>query len=177
MNKIDTKKLLLFLLVLVLYVNYNNYFKEDNHKLSQRIETTKERTQRERDFSLNSKNDKEDNRSKDYGYLFVKANKESYAQSMGKFEKKIEKISKGFCEIASTRWKEMPLKKESWYDVLGLKISFHCTPQNFMKFQNRLRQEREIFYFNQFNIYKDRRRNYLTIATEVFTYRIKKDEK
>ena len=174
----NSKKIVVLLLALTVYVNYVMHFKKDIVKIEKQIVTIEKRTLKEEILSKEKEKYKDINSTKDYTYLFYDGKKLSYSEAMGAFQQDIQSSAKGAsCTIVNTRWLDMPMNKERWYDLLSLKISLSCTPVQFMKFQNQSRKKSKLFVFNQLNFYKDRRKNLLRISVTATAYRSKKNEK
>lgn len=164
--------------ILIIYVNYQMHFKEDVHKIERNIVHIEQRTLKEEQLFKEKDKFKEQNSTKDYAYLFYDGASLSYSSAMGAFQQEVQASAKEHnCTVASIQWQDMPQIKERFYDKLALRLSLEATPKDFMAFQNHLRKKSKFFIFNQINIYKDRRKNFLRISAMVSAYRSKKDEK
>ena len=174
----NSKKIIVLLLALTVYVNYVMHFKKDVLKIEKQITMIEKRTLKEETLSKEKEKYKEINSTKDYTYLFYDGKKLSYSEAMGAFQQDIQSSAKeANCTIVNTRWLDMPMNKERWYDMLSLKISLSCTPVQFMNFQNHSRKKSKLFVFNQLNFFKERRKALLRISVTATAYRSKKNEK
>jgi len=170
--------MIVLLLALTVYVNYVMHFKKDIVRIEKQIVTIEKRTVKEKILSKEKEKYKDINSTKDYSYLFYDGKKLSYSEAMGAFQQDIQSSAKeANCTIVNTRWLDMPMNKERWYDLLSLKISLSCTPVQFMKFQNDSRKKSKLFVFNQLNFSKERRKALLRISLTATAYRSKKNEK
>lgn len=173
----NTKKIFILLFALIVYVNYVMHFKKDISKVEKQIATIENRITKEEKLFKEKAHYTEINSTKDYTYLFYDGKKLSYSEAMGMFQQDIQSSSKeANCSISNIQWQEMPLNKDRWYDVLSLRLSLTCTPQNFILFQRYSRKKSKFFIFNQIHLSKQRRKNLLRISMMVNAYRSKKDE-
>lgn len=171
------KKILVLLLTVTIYINYINYIKKDSNKLQSQISNIENRTLKEEKLFKQKDSFKDINSTKEYSFLFYDGAKFSYSQAMGEFQKNMESSIKGNGTIENIQWQDMPMNKDKWYDTLSLRISFNCTAEEFIRFQNNNRKISKLFHFTQLRIVKMKRKNFLKINTTVIAYRIKKNEK
>lgn len=174
----NTKKIFVLLLLLIVYVNYVMHFKKDVTKVEASIVNIEHRIKKEEILFKEKDKYKEINSTKEYTYLFYDGKTLSYSAAMGAFQQDIQSFAKvAKCTLSNTQWQDMPRSKERWYDTLRLRLSLQCTPKAFVDFQNHARKKSKIFIFNQINLLKDRRKNFLRITATVSAYRSKKNEK
>ena len=174
----NSKKVLVLLVALIVYVNYVMHFKKDVTKIEKQIVAIEQRIVKEERLTKEKDKYKDINSTKDYKHLFYNGKKLSYSEAMGAFQQDIQASAKeAKCTILNTRWLDMPMNNDRWYELLSLKISLSCTPVQFIDFQNHSRKKSKLFVFNQLNLYKDRRKNLLRISVTATAYRSKKNEK
>lgn len=174
----NTKKLLVLLMLLIVYVNYVMHFKKDVTKLEANIANIEQRIKKEEILFKEKDRYKDINSTKEYTYLFYNGEKLSYSAAMGAFQQDIQSfVKKANCTLSNTQWQDMPISKDRWYDTLRLRLSLQCTPKAFVDFQNRAREKSKLFIVNQINFSKARRKSYLNISMIISAYRSKKDEK
>ena len=174
----NAKKIFVLLLLLIVYVNYVMHFKKDVNKVKSTIASIEQRVIKEEILFKEKDQYKELNSTKDYSYLFYEGKTLSYSSAMAAFQQDIQSfVKEANCTLSNTQWQDMPMNKERWYDVLSLRLSLECTPKAFVSFQNHARKKSKFFIFNQINLSKDRRKNFLRISTTVSAYRSQKNEK
>lgn len=168
---------MVLLFALIVYVNYNLHFKKDIEKIEKNIDIIEHRIIKEKKLLKEKKNYKDIHESKDFSYLFYDGKNLPYSATMGEFQQLIQLTAKATkCKLLNTQWQDMPINKEKDYDVLSLKLSFTCSPEAFINFQNQLRKKSKLLNFMNLRISKNRRKNFVNIMTTVYGYRSKKDE-
>ena len=174
----NSKKIFVLLLALIVYVNYTMHFKKEIGKIENKISIIEMRTIKEENLSKEKDKYKDINTTKGYKYLFYDGETLSYSEAMGAFQQDIQFAAKeANCTIVSTQWQDMPMNKDKWYDTLSLKLALSCTPKVFMEFQHHTYAKAKLFTFNQLNLSKLRRKNTLRISLRVMAYRSKVNEK
>jgi len=174
----NSKKMIVLLFSLILYVNYVMHFKKDIPKLERSIVNNLNRTLKEERLFKEKDQYKDINSSKDYSYLFYDGNKLPYSSAMGELQQFIQSSAKeAHCKLLNTQWQDMPSRNDKKYDVLSLKLFFNCEPKEFIIFANLVRKKSKLLVFTQLRLLKNRRKNFLTISTTLYAYRSKKNEK
>jgi len=174
----NIKKVMVLLFVLIVYVNYNMHFKKDISKIEKNIANIENRILQEEKLLREKEHYAEINTTKDYSYLFYNGVNLSYSSTMGEFQQFVQvTVKETQCKLLNTQWQDMPMSKEKEYDILSLKLSFGCKPNDFIKFQNLLKRKSKLFNFIELRVTKSRRKNFLNIITTLHAYRSKKNEK
>ncbi|HHD81700.1 MAG TPA: hypothetical protein ENK94_00740, partial [Campylobacterales bacterium] len=164
----NSKKVMVLLFMLIVYVNYVMHFQKDVGKIEKTITTIEQRTLKEEKLFREKAKYDDVNSSRGYEHLFYDGTKHSYSESMALFQQALQQSAKASnCTIVNTQWQDMPKNKERWYELLSLRLVLSCTPENFIRFQNYNRKKSQLFVFNQLNIAKERRKNLLRISTTV----------
>ena len=173
----NSKKILILLIILIVYVNFMNQ-KKDISKMEKSIINTQNRINKE-DKLFKEKSIYQDiNTTRDYSYLFYDGKKLSYSESMGLFQQDIQASAKKVsCSLGNTNWQDMPINKNRWYDILSLRVTLECKPKAFLNFIDDIRDKFKLFSFSQLHLSKDRRKNSLHISATISAYRSKKSEK
>lgn len=148
----NLKKILPLLAVLLVLVNYENYFKSDQKKLSQKITMLQQRIAHEeylKEVYSNKTIYKELQKSSPYHELIFDGNKLSYSQAMGALQNLITQASKDTCKISSLKWSQSE-KSELWYDTLRMHFRAECSPKDFITYTNRLRDSHKLIKIENF---------------------------
>jgi hypothetical protein len=160
-------KILVLLVAMLLFVNYINYWMPDRDKLHKDILLLERKIKKEQE--LNQK--KLDIKSLKLAYddYFFDAKKYNYSQAMGKFQEMINTSAKDRCKVTHLKWAQVP-SSESWYERLKMNLSLECTPKDIFVFINTLRENKKLFYIENFHIVKSRKEN-LQIRLQLVAYR------
>ena len=180
------KKLLVLLVVFTLYVNYTNYLEKDTKKLFNQISYMKSKIEQEKKFNQNVSLEKQFllDQNGSYLSLFYNGVKLSYSQSMGEMQKGLEKSLSKNCKISNIQWRQTISGKDKWYDNLRFNLTLFCkTPNDFILFQNNLRDTYKLFTYEELRLRKSiRNRRFRTkdgikIYMQLIGYRSKSNEK
>jgi len=182
----DYKKLLVLLMVLTLYVNYNNYLKKDTKKLFNQITYIKSKIEKEKQFNKDVSVEKNFSIDQNSSYisLFYNGAKFSYSQSMGEMQDDIEKSLPKHCKILNIQWRQTASSKDQWYDTLRFNLTLFCkTPNKFISFQNSLKERKKLFNYEIIRLSRSKKsRRFrieegIKIHTQILGYRIRHNEK
>ena len=155
------KKLLPLLLSLIVFVNYENYFKEDEVKLSNKKNMLERRILQEKHIEekyLNKGLSKELKEFSPYNGLMYDGKKFTYSQAMGELQNLINSSAKERCEIKSLNWSQSS-KSELWYDKLRMNLKMECKPKEFVLFTNALRSSGTLVKMESFIAVKKNKSN------------------
>lgn len=164
----DIKKVLVLLITLVIYTNYENYFKEDVQKLHRQVSTLKTNIAREEQIQKD-KHTKE-SLLVDYDKVVFNAKSYSYSKAMGEMQNQITDAAKDVCTIDLVKWAQVPSTKE-WYDKLRMNVSVSCKAKELYTFTNRLKEKSTIYKIENFRITKNRREELLNINLQLVGFR------
>ena len=167
----DTKKLLALLIVLIVYTNYENYFKEDIPKLHREVANLETNIKREAQIQKD-KHTKE-TLALDYDKFVFSSKKYSYSKAMGEMQNQITEAAKDTCTINSVKWAQVPSTKE-WYDKLRMNVSISCKPNDLFVFTNALKENPYLYSVENFRVTKDRNKARLNITMQLVAFRTNK---
>lgn len=170
----DLKKILVLLTALIIYVNYENYFKVDTQKLYREIANLKVNIEREKDLQK-TKNTKE-SLLIDYDKITFDGKKYNYSQAMGAMQNQINSAAKDICNIKRIKWAQVATSK-GWYDKLRMNIALSCKPKELFMFTNRLKSNKVLYSVENFRVSKDRRKEILNIAIQLVAFRRENESK
>lgn len=167
----DSKKILLLLIVLIFYVNYENYMKKDTSKLHREIATLKANIKREQKIQ-------DDNLTKkslqvEYEKIAFNGKKYTYSKAMGRMQNQINKAAKGSCTVKRIKWAQVANTK-GWYDKLRMNLSLSCSVKNLFIFTNKLKKLNEIYVIENTRITRDTKRSLLNINMQLAAFRTHK---
>ena len=174
----NSKKIVVLLFMLIVYVNYVMHFKEDVSKMQRQIVAIESRTVKEQRLTKEKKAYKDVNTTKSYSGLFYNGSEASYSQNMGLFQQDVESAAKeAHCTVSNIQWQEIAVADKSWYDLLSLRVTTECQPKALLTFLDNTRKDSKLIVFNQLMLNKVRRKPLLRMNATLFAYRSKKNEK
>ncbi|MEA2019443.1 MAG: hypothetical protein U9N59_13475 [Campylobacterota bacterium] len=166
----NLNKILVFLLALVFYINYENYFKIDTQKLYNEKVYIKNKILQEESILINQKSFIKNNINLDT--LMYSGKEFNYSKAMGEMQSSITKSSENICKIKALKWISSGIS-EKWYDTLRINLSLKCTPNNFVRFMDNLKSTKKLYNIENFNIRKDGKDDILNINIKLVGYRTK----
>lgn len=172
MYDLNMKKVLVLLVAVVIYLNYQNYIKPDLVKLNSKIENLE--TNIARELEVKKKDYKKELLEVDYDKLFFNAKNHSYSKAMGEMQNYINNAAKGNCDVTSLKWAQVP-STTKWYDKLRINGRFNCKPDDLIAMTNKLKEKGLVFNMENFMAVKDRRKPYLIVSIQFVGYRIKNE--
>ena len=152
----NLKKLLPLLAALLILVNYENYFKSDQKKLTQKAEMLTQRISHERyikEVYSNKTLLQELQKASPYRELMFDGTTLSYSQAMGSFQNLITQAAKDNCKVTSLKWSQSE-KGELWYDTLRMRFVAECSPKDFITYTNHLRNSHKLIKMESFSARK-----------------------
>jgi len=167
----DMKKVLVLLSVLIIYTNYENYFKPDISKLHRQIATLK--TNIKREIQIQKDDHTKESLFINYNNVTFNGNKYSYSKAMGAMQNQINEAAKDVCTVNRITWAQVPTKKE-WYDRLKMNLSIFCKPKDLLTFTNRLKDKKTIYRIENFRVTKDIKKAILRLNIQLVAYRVHK---
>lgn len=172
MSSLNNTKILVLLVALMLYVNYQNYMKGDVVKLHREIATLQTNIEREKNIA-------EGNYTKEalklsYDELLFDGKLFNYSTAMGKMQEIIHEAAKENCDIKYIKWAQASLTK-TWYDKLRMDLSLDCEPQKFFVFVDELQKHKILYIAENSTILRYNNQSKLNIRMQFITFR-KKDE-
>jgi len=167
---LEYKKILTFLITLILYVNYENYIKEDTQKLYRTKSSLEMKINKE--LALQQQHISKDDLLLDLDSLMFDSKTHSYSQAMGEMQKEIKLSAKDGCRVKKVRWAQVATN-EDWYEKLRINVSLECQPNDIFKFNNNLKKSKKLYVIENFKISKDRRKEMLHFNMYVVGFRIK----
>jgi len=168
MSNFNMTKVLVLLIALIVYINYQNYIKEDSQKLHREILSLQ--TNIAREIDIEKQHYTEQNLSLDYSQLMFDGKKYSYSQAMGAMQNELTASAKGLCSVKQMKWAQVP-SHDGWYDKLRMNVSISCTPNNFMKFSNAMKKNSILFKIETFRATRDRNEPSLNLNIQVVAFR------
>jgi len=165
---VDTKKVIIFLFILVVYVNYTNYIQQNSAKLYAIIENLKVKIAQEKE--IQKEHPKKEDLSIATEHLMFDGNKFNYSQAMGKLQEIITKSAKKTCSLKKIQWAQTA-SSTLWYDRLRMNLTLECTPKAFYTFTNKLKEDKKLFIINNFRVLKTRNKEKLYISMQLMAYR------
>ncbi len=166
----DFKKLLIFLCVCILYINYENYFKLDTNKLHREINSIKSKIKQEESLTRNKNMILTHEVNLDN--LVFLAKKYSYSKAMGKMQEEITDSITDLCTVGKIKWSQTSASTQ-WYEALRMNVSVSCKPNSFHQFINNLRKTKKLYKIENFRITKNNRKELLSIHMQLIGYRVK----
>jgi hypothetical protein len=164
--------------MLVLLVNYVNYFQKDSSTTIKKIHFTKARILKEHklfEYYAKEQRVSDVNSSYQYKKLMYDGKLLNYSQAMGAFQKRISKALKNTCTSKNIQWSHTS-KTDRWYERLAINAKFECRPSHFMTFIKTLRDDNQIVNIETFKAYRDRRRAIVIFNLTLVAYRLKEDD-
>jgi len=169
------KKLIIFIIALTVYINYNNYFKVDTIKKYESIAALKDRIAQEKSINKSNKNNMRAKLKVNFDTLMFQGKRFSYSQAMGNLQNQITKSAKDICHIKNIKWAQSAQNK-LWYDILRINVVLECTPDHLLQFKNNLKAHKKLYKIENFRAIKNRHQK-LTLYFQVVAYRIKNGKK
>jgi len=161
-------KILLLLIMLVVFINYNNYILPNRDKQYSHLIYLNQKIEKEKKLNIQKIDPKK--LQLPYDSMFFDGKKLNYSQAMGKLQNLINKNAKGLCKIIHLKWAQAPLSKDI-YIPLRINASFECHPKMFYKFLNKLRTKPYLIITKNTKIFKLKRKNTLNINVQFIAYR------
>ena len=166
----DFKKIVILLAILTIYINYENYFKEDTSRLYSQIESISIKVSQEENLSSSEKDFIKNNI--DFKRLVFLSKEYSYSKAMGEIQNQITNSAKDICITKKIKWAQTASSTQ-WYEKLRMNISLECSPKNFQKFINTLRDKEKLYNIENFRVSKHRKKDILNISLQLVGYRVK----
>ena len=164
----DVKKVFILLTVLVICINYTNYFQQDSEKLYRTIENLKMKIAQEKEIQKRKIQKEELQVGADK--LVFDGTKLSYSEAMGKLQDIITKSTQKSCTLTKIQWAQTP-STNLWYDRLRMNVSLQCTPKDLFSFINRLKENNKLFVINNLRVLRMRNKEKLYVKMQVMAYR------
>jgi len=168
---VNNTKILVLLIALVTYINYQNYFKVDIRHLAKKIDNLKSNIKREE--KIKDENLSKNAFSLNYENLFFNGKKESYSQAMGHMQKEVADALNGVCRIENIKWAEAPISYE-WYDELAMNISLTCSPKNFLIAVNRFNKTKKLYKVKSITMRRNITKQKNIIFLKLLAFRLSK---
>lgn len=170
----DLKKILSILIVLTVYINYENYIKKDSGKLLQEVKVLESRILQEKEIIAN----KEDYSHKIEKFIFNDyffSEKVNYSKSMAKLQDIIVVASNDLCSVKRIKWSSTEINT-NWYSKLAMDVSLECTSNNFDKFIINLKKVKKFYKIENLLVSKNRKKNILNINFQILAFRKNNDK-
>jgi len=155
------------LILLVILVNYINFFQKDSGKLSRQIELLNIRINKEKSLNKLDINTSSLDVNIDY---FFEANK-TYSQSMGDMQEIINNSAKNICEVVYTKWSKTTITQQ-WYQYLKFDIALLCKPDQMFKFINNIKKEEKLILFKDIRISKKYKKDLLQFKAKLIGFKV-----
>jgi len=168
MSSFNMTKVIVLLIALIIYTNYENYIKKDTSKLHREILSLQTNIAREADIEKHHYT--KDSLLLDYSKLTFDGKKLSYSQAMGKMQNQLASSAKGICDVKRIKWAQVP-SQDGWYDKLRMNVSLSCSPNNLIKFTNSLKKKPTIYNVENFRVTRDRLKPLLDINVQLVAFR------
>lgn len=168
----DTKKILILLIALTIYINYENYIKEDTDKLYRQINSLENKIKKEEDLITNRSKYADITKGIKLEDEFFEGKKLTYSKAMGELQNSINDSAKTFCKVKKIKWAQIS-RSENWYEYLRMDVSIECKADEFMKFVNELRERKKLIKINALKIQKDKKEDILNITFQITGFRNK----
>lgn len=167
------KKLLPLLLVMVVWINYMNYFQVDEKKLNSKIELLESRIAQEREITELYKDEKLLKKLKEKTYYkeMMLDEQMNYSKAMGLLQDTINKSAKGNCTVLDLKWGSK-IPSDTWYSPLKISARMECSPEGFVAFKNRLVKTKKIYKFENLKISKQNKHQKLYISFQFIAYKL-----
>jgi len=159
-------------MIIVVYVNYTNYFHPNIQKLKNEITVLSARIHQESELSKIKKENFSKNLQIHYDSLLFSGKQYSYSQAMGLMQNAINQNAKGNCTVKNITWAQSTETKD-WYDRLRMNTSLACNAEDFSYFLNKLKNSKKLYQIENIKMSKDRNRQILNIYMQIVAYRIK----
>ncbi len=170
----DFNKILILLVILIIYTNYENYVKVDVQKLYREVSSLK--TNIDREVKISKENFTKESLALDLKKVTFDAKEYSYSQAMGEMQNQINEALKESCSVKHIKWAQVPNTKE-WYDKLRMNISLQCKPKELFIATNRLKSNKILYSVENFRASKDRRKEILNINFQLVAFRTNHESK
>ena len=168
----DSKKILILLVVFTILINFINYVDEDESKYIKKIELISKRIAKEKALLGKEIEILDINKSSN---LFFNSKTDNNIL-LGKFQKMIKDIAKkSDFKITHTSWGTPTLNKKLNIFVLPIKIDATSTPHNFAKFSQDIIKMDKIVKLDMLSIRKSRKE--LSYRMYLFAYKRVDNEK
>lgn len=165
----NQQKILTLLFILVVFVNYENYFKPNIQKMYSKINLLENRIFQEKILYKNIS--QEDlNISVNYKNMMYNGQKYTYSQAMGKFQEDITKATKGFCKVEKILWAQVSTT-ETWYEKLRINLFLNCSPDALHQTANNLKSQGKLYYSENFLALKLQKKNTLKVKVQLVAFR------
>lgn len=166
----NSYKLFFLLIIIVGYINYNNYFIYDVERLKLKTNLLLSKLDYEKSLK---KETFIPSKLKNYENKFFDGKKYSNSKAMSKMQSLISEAGKDTCQIKNIQWGQVTLEK-SWYEKLRINLSMNCTPTGLTLFANKLQKNNKFIYFENIAIVKDQKEDKLIIGLQLVSYRTTK---
>ena len=166
----NIKKLLLLLVALMIYINYQNYIKEDTTKLYHQALMLQDKiTTQQTLFATQA--DSTQNLGVTLQKYFYDGAKQSYSQAMGAMQEHITQSAKDICQEPNINWAQAP-QESAKFEKLRINFALRCDATMLSKFIANLKAKEKIYTIENLKISKDRRKNHLVVSMQIIGYRI-----
>ena len=168
MSSFNMTKVLVLLIALIIYTNYENYIKQDTAKLHRKILNLETNIAREIDIA--KQHHTKESLLLDYSKLTFDGKKYSYSQAMGEMQNQLASSAKDLCDVKQMKWAQVP-SRDVWYDKLRMNVSLSCSPNNLIKLTNSLKNKPTIYNVENFRVTQDTRKSLLNITIQLVAFR------
>jgi len=165
----NMNKIVFVLGALVLYINYDNYFRVDIEKIYREKSSLENKIERE--IKLSQKSYTQEQLKIGIDSLMYSESL-NYSQAMGKLQSHIVESAQDGCHVKKTQWAQTPSTKEK-YQKLRINLSLECKADEIFKFNNHLKDGKKIYIIENFKISKDKRGSFLHLSMQVIAFRKK----
>ncbi|MCD6258012.1 MAG: hypothetical protein J7J31_00255 [Helicobacteraceae bacterium] len=166
----NIKKLLVLLVALMIYINYQNYMSQDTTKLYHQVLMLEDKIETQKTLSSTQTDSAQDLGAKLHSYFYDGA-KQSYSQAMGAMQEQITQSAKDICEEPSINWAQSP-QESAEFEKLRINFALRCDASMFNKFIANLKAKDKIYMIENLKISKDERKNHLLVSMQILGYRI-----
>jgi len=170
---VNLTKVLIILLALVIYTNYENYFKVDPQKLYREIKNLQTNIVREQNI-LDSNNTKKSLSLKKYHEMMFNAKQFNYSQAMGQLQNQINDAAKDNCKVKYVKWAQVPNTKD-WYEELRVNTSLECSPKKLFIMTNKIKKNKILYRIENFRIVRNIKKEFLNINFQLIAFREKNE--
>lgn len=166
----NIKKLLVLLVALMIYINYQNYISQDTTKLYHQALMLHDKIETQKTLSTTQVDGAQVLNTKLHNY-FYDSTKQSYSQAMGAMQEHITRSAKDICEEPSINWAQSP-QGNAKFEKLRINFALRCDASMFNNFIAKLKAHNKIYTIENLAISKDERKNRLIVSMQIVGYRI-----
>lgn len=169
------QKLIPFLLIMILWVNYTNYFQVDEKKLQTKINILEAKTLKEEKLTelyFDKESLKKLKEKSTYKQMFMDE-KLNYSKAMGILQDTINNSAKNQCKVEYLKWGSKVPSNE-WYETLKMDVRMLCRPKSFVVFKNKIVKTKKLYKFENFKIIRIDKKKKLLISYQFIAYKLRK---